>query len=114
MLAELTNKAGNCGHLTTYQYQKLENWLKRFIDNSVKIVEMEKKFCPKNPKDIIYKVINAAKIVIYKSRQTGKNYNLNDLKNILKNQMLLEEYYSSTNNLENEFLNTLDEIYPFL
>ena len=102
-----------CIYVRTF-WRDIENWLKRSIDNSIKIVEMEKIFCPKNPKDIIYKVINTAKIVIYKNRQTGKNYNLNDLKNTLKNQMLLEEYYASINNLENEFLNTWDKIYPFI
>ena len=102
-----------CIYVRTF-WRDIENWLKRSIDNTIKIVEMEKIFCPKNPKDIIYKVINTAKIVIYRNRQTGKNYNLNDLKNILKNQMLLEEYFANVNNLENEFLNTWDKIYPFI
>ena len=50
-----------CTHVRIF-WNEIENWFKRTIDNSIKIVEMEKIFGSKNSKDLIYKIITATKI----------------------------------------------------
>ena len=87
-------------------WNELERWLKLHIDNSLKILNIEKIMSTGTLDNIVDKSIVAAKRVIYKNRQVGKRYSLNEMKALLKTQMRLEEYHSSIEGTDLKFLQT--------
>ena len=64
--------------------------------------------------DIVDKTILATKRVIYRHRQNGTQYNLMEVKNILKSQLTVEEYQSGIEGNDQVFLKTWGTIYNFI
>ena len=93
---------------------ELESWLKTLVDPHIKLGEVEKIFGWDSSDGIINRSITITIQIIYKNRQTGKNYHLNDLKRLLSNQMLLEEYLANTENNEIQFHNVWNKVYEDL
>ena len=73
--------------------------------------EVKKIFGWDSSEGIINRSIITTIQIIYKNRQTGKKYHLNELKRLLSNQMLLEEYLANTENNEIQFHNEWNEVY---
>ena len=93
---------------------EVENWLKRYIDNSIKISEVEKIMGTGVLNDIVDKTLIATKRVIYRNRQIGRPYTLQEVKALLRNQMLLEEYQSSIEGTDETFLKSWETLYRFI
>ena len=93
---------------------EIESWLKRHIDNSIKIPDMDKIMGTGQPEGIIDKTIIATKRVIYRNRQIGKAYNITEVKSCLRNQMQIEEYQSSIEGTYLTFLKTWEAVYGLI
>ena len=59
---------------------------------------------------IVHRTITASIQIINKKRQTGESYHLN-IKRLLANQMLLEEYLANTENKEIQFNKVWNRVY---
>ena len=92
-------------------WNDLERWLRRHIDNSITISNIEKIMGTGTLDNIVDKAIIAAKRVIYTNRQVGKQYSVHDVKKLLKTQMKVEEYISGIEGNNIKFLKTWEVIY---
>ena len=95
-------------------WNDLERWLRRHIDNSIIISNIEKIMGTGTLDNIVDKAIIAAKRVIYTNRQVGKQYSVHDVKKLLKTQMKVEEYISGIEGNDIKFLKTWEVIYGML
>ena len=91
-----------------------EDLVRMIYDAHFKISDIEKIMGTGSPDDIIDKTILATKKVIYRNRQSGKPYSLNEIKACLKSQMLIEEYQANINGNNRLFLHTWAQIYQFI
>ena len=57
---------------------------------------------------------NTNEMVIYRNRQKGKNYHIEEVKSLLRQQMLLEEYDASVRGRQNEFLDIWERAYALI
>ena len=103
----------NCRAVTNL-WMEVERWLRQVIDGGIKISDIEKIMGTGSQDDIIDKTILATKKVIYRNRQSGKPYSLNEIKACLKSQMLIEEYQANINGNNRLFLYTWAQIYQFI
>ena len=103
----------NCRAVTNL-WMEVERWLRQVIDGGIKISDIEKIMGTGSQDDIIDKTILATKKVIYRNRQSGKPYSLNEIKACLKSQMLIEEYQANINENNRLFLYTWAQIYQFI
>ena len=87
-------------------WNEVESWLKTLVDPHIKLGEVEKIFGWDSSEGIINRSIITTIQIIYKNRQTGKNYQLNEVKRLLSNQMILEKYLVNTENNEIQFHNS--------
>ena len=92
-------------------WNEIEYWLRTEVEGNVKISNIEKIMGTGILECIKDKTILAAKKVIYRNRQTGKQYSLAEVKALLRSQMLTEEYQASIDGKDLEFLGTWEIIY---
>ena len=92
-------------------WNEIERWLRQVIEGGIKISDIEKIMGTGSLDDIIDKTILATKKTIYRNRQTGKPYSLNEVKACLKSQMLIEEHQANIDGNERSFLHTWAQIY---
>ena len=95
-------------------WNEVEQWLRLHIDTSIKLSNLEKIMGTDTTENIIDKTIIATDRVIYRNRQQGKPHSIREVKALLKSQMLLEEYHSSTEGTDTIFLKTWENIYRIL
>ena len=95
-------------------WRDVENWLKLHIDRTIKIPDIEKIMGTGHLENILDKTLIATKRVIYRNRQSGKPYTLREVKGILRNQMLIEEYQSTLDGTHLSFLKTWEKIYEII
>ena len=93
---------------------EIENWLKRHIDNSIKIPDLDKIMGTGQIEGIVDKTITATKRVIYRNRQIGKQYTITEVKSLLRNQMIIEEYQASIEGTYLIFLKTWEVVYGLI
>ena len=58
-------------------WKDIEHWLRRYIEGTIAISNIEKIMGKGNMDNIVKKTIIATKGMIYKNRQIGKNYHIN-------------------------------------
>ena len=92
-------------------WNDIEYWLRTEVEGDVKISNIEKIMGTGNLECIKDKTILAAKKIIYRNRQTGKQYSITELKSMLRSQMLTEEYQASIDGKDLGFLRTWEIIY---
>ena len=92
-------------------WQEVETWLKRNIDNKIKIPDIDKIFGVENENDIVDKTIIATKRLINRNTQNGTQYTLREVKSLLKSQLGIEEYQSGIEGNDEGFLKTWEKIY---
>ena len=95
-------------------WKDIEHWLRRYIEGTITISNIEKIMGTGNMNNIIEKTITATKGIIYKNRQIGKNYNINEVKSSLRSQMLMEEYQAGLEGNDESFLKTWERIYRYI
>ena len=89
----------------------VENWLNVSVDPYLKIGDLETIFGFKLPYCFINRAILTTIQIIYKNRQTGKVFSLQNVKRKLSYQMQVEEFIASTNNKINHFKNIWDNAF---
>ena len=102
-----------CTAVTQF-WKQIERWLQIYIDGTIKISNIEKIMGTGDIDNIVYNIIIAKKRVIYKNRQSGKNYHIKEVHSLLRSQMLLEEYKSGLEGDDISFLKTWESIYGYL
>ena len=95
-------------------WKDIEHWLRRYIEGTITISNLEKIMGTGNMDNIVQKTIIATKGVIYKNRQIGKNYHIKEVQSLLKSQMLMEEYQAGLEGNDEIFLKTWERIYRYL
>ena len=89
----------------------VENWLNVSVDPYLKIGDLQTIFGFKLPDCFINRAILTTIQIIYKNRQTGKVFSLQNVKRKLSYQMQVEEFIALTNNKINHFNDIWDNVY---
>ena len=95
-------------------WSSVEKWLQQYIERGIKVSDIDKIFGMNMQGNFIDKTIIATKMVIYRNRQKGKNYHIEEVKSLLRQQMLLEEYDASVRGRKNEFLDIWERAYAHI
>ena len=96
-------------------WNDIETWLKRNVDNHLKLTDREKIFGVEGKNEnIVMKTIIATKRVIYRNRQIPKEYTMREVKALLKCQMQNEEYQAGIENSFENFQKTWEQVYNLL
>ena len=95
-------------------WSSVEKWLQQYIERGIKVSDIDKIFGMNMQGNFIDKTIIATKMVIYRNRQKGKNYHIEEVKSLLRQQMLLEEYDASVRGRQNEFLDIWERAYALI
>ena len=84
-------------------WTNVEKWLQQYIERNIKISDIDKIFGMNMQRNFIDKTILATKMVIYRNRQKEKSYHIEEVKTLLRQQMLIEEYDASVKGRHNDF-----------
>ena len=95
-------------------WREVEQWSRVHIDGTIKISNIEKIMGTSSTGDLLDKIIIATTRVIYRNRQQGKPYTLQEVQATLRSQMQNEEYQSSIEGTDLDFIKTWEPIYGII
>ena len=88
---------------TVTLWNQVEQWAKLKINNSLIITDIDKIFGHQMKNEIVDKIILITKIVIYQNRMKNKSHHLLNIKRLLFNESITEEYEANIYQTENRF-----------
>ena len=96
---------------TVTLWKQVEQWAKLKVENSLKINDIDKIFGHQMKNEVVDKLIMITKIVIYQNRMKNKPHHLMNIKRLLFNELITEEYEANLYQTENRFQQVWGRIY---